>query len=42
MEEKQKVVEALSGVLDTSFTVMSLVTEKGYDEDAACANTGRI
>ena len=37
---KKKVVVAYSGGLDTSFTVMYLSQEKGYEVYAACANTG--
>ena len=36
----KKVVVAYSGGLDTSFTVMYLAREKGYEVYAACANTG--
>ncbi|MCD8266291.1 MAG: argininosuccinate synthase [Prevotellaceae bacterium] len=38
--EKKKVVVAYSGGLDTSYTVMYLAREKGYEVHAACANTG--
>ena len=40
MEEKKKVVVAFSGGLDTSYTVMYLAHEMGYEVHAACANTG--
>lgn len=36
----KKVVVAYSGGLDTSYTVMYLAREKGYEVHAACANTG--
>ena len=38
--KKKKVVVAFSGGLYTSYTVMYLAKEKGYDVYAACANTG--
>ena len=38
--ERKKVVVAYSGGLDTSFTIMYLTREMGYDVYAACANTG--
>ncbi|MBQ7268546.1 MAG: argininosuccinate synthase [Bacteroidales bacterium] len=37
---KKKVVVAFSGGLDTSYTVMYLARERGYEVHAACANTG--
>ena len=40
MEKKKKVVVAYSGGLDTSYTVMYLSHELGYEVYAACANTG--
>ena len=39
-DKKKKVVVAYSGGLDTSYTVMYLAKEKGYEVYAACANTG--
>lgn len=38
--EKKKVVVAFSGGLDTSYNVMYLSQEMGYEVYAACANTG--
>lgn len=40
MEHKKKVVVAFSGGLDTSYNVMYLTREMGYEVYAACANTG--
>ena len=40
MEGMKKVVVAYSGGLDTSYTVMYLAKEKGYEVYAACADTG--
>ena len=40
MEQKKKVVVAFSGGLDTSYNVMYLTREMGYEVYAACANTG--
>lgn len=39
-QRKKKVVVAFSGGLDTSYTVMYLAKEMGYEVHAACANTG--
>ena len=39
-QKKKKVVVAFSGGLDTSYTVMYLAKECGYEVYAACANTG--
>ena len=38
--EKKKIVVAYSGGLDTSFTIMYLARECGYEVYAACADTG--
>ncbi|MBQ9400044.1 MAG: argininosuccinate synthase [Bacteroidales bacterium] len=38
--EKKKVVVAFSGGLDTSYTVMYLAREMGYEVHAVCADTG--
>ena len=40
MDKKKKVVVAFSGGLDTSYNVMYLTKEMGYEVYAACANTG--
>ncbi|MDD7304323.1 MAG: argininosuccinate synthase [Bacteroidaceae bacterium] len=40
MTMRKKVVVAFSGGLDTSYNVMYLTREMGYDVYAACANTG--
>ena len=40
MSDKKKVVVAFSGGLDTSYTVMKLSHDMGYEVYAACANTG--
>lgn len=40
MDSKKKVVVAYSGGLDTSYTVMYLSKELGYEVYAACADTG--
>jgi argininosuccinate synthase len=37
---KKKVVVAFSGGLDTSYTVMKLAKDEGFEVYAACANTG--
>ena len=39
-QKKKKVVVAYSGGLDTSYTVMYLAKEMGYEVYAACADTG--
>ncbi|MDR2473329.1 MAG: argininosuccinate synthase [Tannerella sp.] len=39
-EKKKKVVVAFSGGLDTSYTVMYLAKDKGFEVYAACADTG--
>ena len=39
-QKKKKVVVAYSGGLDTSYTVMYLAKELGYEVYAACADTG--
>ena len=40
-EKKKKVVVAFSGGLDTSFTVMYLAKEKGYEVYACLLYTSR-
>ena len=40
MNRKKKVVVAYSGGLDTSYTVLYLAREKGYEVHAVCADTG--
>ena len=40
MSQKKIVVVAYSGGLDTSYTVMYLAKEKGYEVHAVCADTG--
>ena len=40
MNTPKKVVVAYSGGLDTSYTVMYLAREKGYEVHAVCADTG--
>lgn len=37
---KKKVIVAFSGGLDTSYTVMYLAKEMGYEVHTTCANTG--
>lgn len=39
-DKRKKVVVAFSGGLDTSYTIMYLAKEMGYEVHAACANTG--
>ena len=42
MEKKKKVVVAFSGGLDTSFTVMYLTKEKGYEVICSLCQYGRF